>query len=168
MVPCAGLQVRFSLAKTGMMKDFAGFWSVQPYSQQALESADIGSSPRVEAPWWQPKSAFANFSSEFSSCSRERAATTLSSWDAASLECRAHSWQLGNEPPQDVKGDRLPIIACTRSTVQLLVSGSPGTHQSLQYLPTFVQAAGAIQASTPWLGRCQCMHPMSWGFTGTR
>ncbi|KAK9856105.1 hypothetical protein WJX84_003178 [Apatococcus fuscideae] len=53
--------VRFSLAKVGMMKDFAGFWSVQPYTQQALQSADIGSSPRPEAPWWQPKSAFANF-----------------------------------------------------------------------------------------------------------
>ncbi|KAK9836828.1 hypothetical protein WJX74_009061 [Apatococcus lobatus] len=54
--------VSFSLAKVGMMKDFAGFWSVQPYTQQALESADTGSSPRSEAPSKQSKPALANSS----------------------------------------------------------------------------------------------------------
>lgn len=44
--------MKFSLAKAGMMKDFAGFFSVQPYSRQALNAGNVDSSPRSEKPWW--------------------------------------------------------------------------------------------------------------------
>ncbi|KAK9863078.1 hypothetical protein WJX84_003160 [Apatococcus fuscideae] len=54
--------VRFSLAKTGMMKDFAGLWSVQPYSQQALDAPDASSGlPQHQQPWWQPKNPLTSF-----------------------------------------------------------------------------------------------------------
>lgn len=51
---CAGAavsQVRFRLAKPGLMRDFAGEWRVLPFAQATLDAQSSGAQPARGAPW---------------------------------------------------------------------------------------------------------------------
>lgn len=63
------LQIKFRLARQGLMKAFEGSWSVQPFNQQTLDrlnaseagpSTDRSSGGKGGGQWFKPAMAFAN------------------------------------------------------------------------------------------------------------
>ena len=54
------MQVNFKLAQPGLMKDFAGKWTVQPFTQDTLDELyNQGEQPASAAPWHSLTSSIA-------------------------------------------------------------------------------------------------------------
>lgn len=45
------MQVEFRLARPGLMKDFAGTWRVQPFTQDAVGALLKADQPQAQNPW---------------------------------------------------------------------------------------------------------------------
>lgn len=56
------VQVEFRLAKPGLMKDFAGTWRVQPFTQHTLDSISNSGQPKLHQnnPWYSLTSTLSN------------------------------------------------------------------------------------------------------------